>query len=82
MLINMLYYLIIQGVKDYLCQLDMRDLPIVTQYAQSPDPPGSLEFLQAAKPIMDSYSLNIPNSIEEAMDLYVILTTAIEEFVH
>ena len=63
---------VIQGVENYLDMrdlpivsqytqshyLDMRDLPIVSQYAQSPDPPGSLEFLQAAKPIMDSYSLN------------------------
>ena len=70
-----------KGVEDRLCQLNSRDLPTVYQYAQPPDPPASLEFLQAAKQIMDSNNLDMPISIKEALDLYVILTTTIEQHV-
>ena len=33
------------GIQDYLCQLDAR---ATEDYAEEPDPPASLEFLQVA----------------------------------
>ena len=69
------------GNEDYLCQLDVRDLPTVHQYAESPDPIASVEFLQAAKSIMEDNNMHMPNTIEEAMNLYVLLTTTFEQYI-
>lgn len=57
------YYL---GVQDYLCPLDPRDLATVHQ---PPDPPASLEFLEAAKCIMDDNHLQLANDVESALNL-------------
>ena len=68
--------------EDYLCQLDTRDLPSAYQYAEAPDPPASLEFLQAAKCIMaDNSILYMPASIQSALNLYVVLTKTVEQFI-
>ena len=77
-----LLHKICTGTEDYICHVDVRDLPTAYQYAEPPDPPASLEFLQAAKAIMDDNNLNMPNSVEEAMNLYVVLTTTIEQYIN
>ena len=69
------------GVQDYLCPLDTHDLPTALEYAKPPDPPACLEFLEAAKCIMDENNLRLANDIESAMDMYVILTTTFEQHV-
>lgn len=70
------------GTEDYLCPLDTRDLPSAYQYAEAPDPPASLEFLQAAKCIMaDNNILYMPTSIQSALNLYVVLTTTFEQYI-
>ena len=58
--------------------LDARDLPVVDQYAAAPDPPGSVEFLEMSKQIMENNNLIIPNTVERAIELYIVLTTTIE----
>lgn len=67
--------------EDYLCQLDTRDLPSAYQYAEAPDPPASLEFLQAAKCNMADNILYMPTSIQSALNLYVVLTTTFEQYI-
>ena len=69
--------------EDYLCPLDTRDLPSAYQYAEAPDPPANLKFLQAAKCIMDDNNiLRMPTNIQSAMDLYVVLTTTFKQFIN
>ena len=48
-------------------------IPQVENYAEAPDPPASLEFLQLAQLIMGANCLQMPRSIEQAIDLYVAL---------
>lgn len=65
---------------NYLCSLDNRDLPTVCEYALPPDPPGSLEFLMMAKRLMEENGIFLlPQTIEAALDLYVLLVTIIEQ---
>ena len=65
-----------------MCELDSRDLPSAYQYAEPPDPIASVEFLQAAKCIMEDNNVHtMPNNVESALDLYVLLTTTIEEHI-
>ena len=68
------------GVQDYLCPLDVRDLQTVFQYTIQPDPPASLEFLQAVKCIMENNHLQLASDIESALEFYVILTTTLEQY--
>ena len=59
--------------------MDARDISVSEDYAEEPDPPASLEFLQVAKLVMDAdSSLQMPISIEQAIDLYISLTCTIE----
>ena len=59
------------GSKNYLCPLDARDLISAQQYAEAPDPIASLEFLQAAKGIMEDHNIDImPNNVESAMECF------------
>lgn len=70
------------GVENHLCPLDAADLPTVCQYAIQPQPPGGLEFLQMAKNIMDDHHYDdLPDTIEGALDLYIILTTTVEQYI-
>ena len=61
--------------------LDVRDLTTVYQYAETPDSIASMEFFQAAKCIMEENNMHMPQNIESAMNLYVLLTTTIEEHI-
>ncbi len=49
------------------------------EYAELPDPPASLQFLQAAQRIMDDNNISMPSNVDEALDFYVTLTTIIEQ---
>ena len=66
------------GTQDYVCAVDSRDIRQASEYAEEPDPPASLEFLQVALLLMNEQGLAMPNTISEALNLYVVLTTLIE----
>ena len=69
----------ITGTEDYLCPFDARDLNKAYEYAVQPDPPGSLEFLIMCMNIMqDNHLTTLPNTAQEALDLYVTLTATVE----
>ena len=69
---------VIVGTRDYVCGIDSRDIPPASQYAEVPDPPASLEFLEMALMLMNEQGVTMPSTISEALDLYVTLTTIIE----
>lgn len=62
------------GAQDYLNPSNVRDIAVATDYTSEDDPPASLEFLQLAQMLMTTNSLQMPKTIQEALDLYVILT--------
>ena len=66
------------GVQDYICPTDPRDVTTALQYAEEPDPPCSLEFLEMARDVMNAHHISFPNTISAAVDLYVTLTTILE----
>ena len=61
-----------------MCGIDSRDIPPASEYAEIPDPPASLDFLQLALMLMNEQGLNMPSTISEALNLYVTLITIIE----
>ena len=68
------------GIENYLCSLDNRDLPTVCEYTLSSDPLESLEFLIMAKRLMEENGIFLlPQTVEAALDLYVLLVTTIEQ---
>ena len=67
-----------EGAQGYACGIDGRDIPVASEYAEIPDPPGSLEFLQIALILMNDQGLAMPNTIPEALNLYITLITIIE----
>ena len=68
------------GTQDYICATTARDLAVAEQYTEEPDPPASLEFLEMVKALMTQNALTFPTSVNEAIDLYVTLTTTIEMY--
>ena len=66
------------GTKDYSYPMDSRDVSVVMEYTEVPDPPGSLEFLELASQIMSQYNLSMPNTVQEALEVFVLLITVIE----
>lgn len=44
------------------------------KYAEDPDPPGSLEFLNMALSVMREHHLSFPTSVKQAIDLFVTMT--------
>lgn len=66
------------GTKDYICSIDSRDIPVANEYVEEPDPPVSLECLHAVLHIMNEHGLTMPDTVSEALNLYVVLITVIE----
>ena len=48
------------------------------RYAEEPDPPASLQFLEAVIEIMAAEQLEFPVTIEDAISLYSDLVTVFE----
>ena len=67
------------GVQNYLCPVDMRDIPLAEAF---PDLPASLEFLQVADTVMRENSLELPTTVKEAIDLYILLTSTIDAHIN
>ena len=58
-----------------MSSLRSTDLQIVKRYAEEPDPPASLQFLEAANEIMRAKQLEFPVTIEDAISPYNDLVT-------
>lgn len=61
-----------------MCSISTSDIQICKAYAEEPDPPASLLFLQAANELMTTHGLQFPVTIEDAVCLYTELVTLIE----
>lgn len=61
------------GAENYLQPVDNDDLLYVQRYAVEPGPPASYEFLMAADILMSENNLQMPTSVEEALDFYIKL---------
>lgn len=71
-------YLIL-GASNYLCQVSSSDLDYLEQYTTTPGPPVPIEFLQRAEIVMEEERLHMPQTVVEALDLYIELLSAIED---
>ncbi len=58
--------------------MDARDLQAIDIYTKVPDAPAPLEFLTAARVIMIQHNVVFPQSIDEAISLYVLLVSMLE----
>lgn len=56
------------------------------EYAEEPDPPASVDFLELSKIYMENSTdhgdLSLPGTISEALDLYVDLTAYFDELLN
>ena len=50
------------GAQDYMCGIDNRDIPPASEYAEIPDPPASLDFLELALMLMNEHSEHAKNN--------------------
>lgn len=66
------------GTVSYLCGENRQDLHAAQQYAEVPDPPGSLAFLQMVNELMTEHSLHFPQTTEDAICLYAELVVLVE----
>lgn len=63
---------------DYMCQVNSRDITTGMDYTEEPDPPCSLEFLEMDHDMMNVHHFSFPDTISTALDLYVNVTTMLE----
>ncbi len=61
-------YLLYIGTRNYACAVHERDLTVAEQYAESPGPPASLEFLELARIIVNEHQLDFPLVIKDAVN--------------
>ena len=64
------------GTQSYIQAVNADDFSYVQRYATKPGPPGTLEFLLAAQRVMEDHNLHFPSTIQEALDFYIELKTA------
>ena len=65
-------------MQNYLCGVSAPDLVTCEDYTESPDPPGTVEFLEMAKLLLSAHHLNFPKTLPEAINVYVTMTTVLE----
>ena len=65
------------GTCNYLCDVNRRDLHVCRNYAEEPDPPAPLSFLQAANELIVQRGLEFPQTVGDAMSMYAELVTLI-----
>ena len=69
------------GTRDYKCLVSPGTLRYAFRYAHDPPPPVSLEYMRAAYLIMTENNItNMPSNTYEALNLYFVLTTALDLF--
>ena len=66
------------GTTNYICPVSSRDLHIAISYAEVPDPPALLPFLEAANELMMEQGLRFPGTVEDDMSLYGELVALFE----
>lgn len=66
------------GTQNYLCSVHPRDIAESSRYSEEPSPPGTLEFLMMAQELMSTHHLSFPQTITEAIDVYITMTTILE----
>ncbi len=54
---------------------------VVNEFAEQPDTPCSLEFLELAQELMQDNNLTFPQNCKEALALYVDLVELIQQLV-
>ena len=54
------------------------DLQVSDMYSEEPDPPASLTFLETANAYIIEHNLQFPNSVQDAILLYVELVAFFE----
>ena len=77
----LLLCLLHSGSQNYLCDVSTSSIIECSRYSEEPDPPGSIEFLEMAQELMTLHNLIFPRSIQEAIDVYVTMTTVLESHV-
>ena len=56
----------------------MRDIGIVQNYAEEPDPPAPLEFLEAADALMAENNIPFPQTVLDAIDVHITVVSLME----
>ena len=56
----------------------MRDIGIVQNYAEEPDPPAPLEFLEAADALMAENNIHFPQTVLDAIDVHITVVSFME----
>ena len=73
-------YNVCAGTSNYVCAVSHHDVHVCRDYAEEPDPPASLEFLQAVNELMVHRGLLFPDSIRDAMLLYAELVSVLDDY--
>ena len=74
---SILVYCIL-GTTNYLCSINTPDLQVAKLYAEEPDPPVSLMFLEAANELMVAHGLLFPVTVQDAVCVYAELVGLFE----
>ena len=69
---------LIVGTINYMSPVSTRDFQVSDTYSEEPDPPASLAFLEAANAYIIEHNLQFPNSVQDAILLYVELVAFFE----
>ncbi len=75
----MLLCLLTAGTQDFLCGVRAADVTSAKQYADIPDPPASLEFLELVQMLMEEHNVQFPRTVGDAMEFYVQMVQFIED---
>lgn len=67
------------GTTDYLCGIDRGDITFVEQYTVAKPVPVPLEFIDLVEIIMQENNLTVPQTIVDALALYIELINSVEE---
>ena len=60
------------GSRDYMYRVDRESFQYVQQYSKPQPPPASLEYLRAAKIIMQEHNtMHMPHNVHEALSLFL-----------
>ena len=68
------------GTSNYVCAVDHNDMRLCRGFAEEPDPPASLEFLQAVNELVIQRALVFPpETTRDAVLLYAELVSLLHD---
>ncbi len=73
------YYACLLGTQEFLCGVRAADVTCAKQYADIPDPPDSLEFLELVQMLMEEHNVQFTRTVGDAMEFYVQMVQFIED---